>query len=92
MKTFLTLAILASIAATPAMAETFTRDGTTYNYTLKSLGQATLISGTIVDTGESFSLKVKSGRVVGQVGSRPVNFRAEEAQAAAQGGTVLAAK
>lgn len=93
MKKIFAVALLASIAATPAMAETFTRDGVTYTYTTKTLGDATIISGNIVSSGESFRLKVKGGRVVGQIGSRPVSFRTAETEvASASGSTVFAAK
>lgn len=93
MKKIFALAILTSIAAAPAMAETFTRDGLTYDYTIKAAGDATVISGKIVDNGESFRLTVKGGRVDGQVGSRPVSFRTDSLQSAsATGGTVFAAK
>lgn len=94
MKMIFALTCLASIAATPVMAETFTRDGITYDYTTKAFGEATIISGTVVNTGESFRLKVRGARVSGEMGRRQVSFPLADVQVgAAQGGsTVLAAK
>jgi len=87
MKKFFALAMLTSIAATPAMADSFTRDGVTYDYNVKTVGEATLISGTIVNNGQSFRLRVRDGRVTGQVGVWPVSFKADSAVLAAAGGT-----
>lgn len=88
MKTFYALALLSSIAAAPAMAESFTRDGVTYDYNVKSVGESTLISGTIVNSGQSFRLRLRDGRVSGQVGVWPVSFKADTTTAvAATGGT-----
>jgi hypothetical protein len=89
MKTLFALAILSSVAAAPAMAESFTRDGVTYDYNVKTVGQSTLISGTIVNSGQAF---LRDGRVTGQVGVWPVSFKADAAVTAnAAGGTTLAA-
>lgn len=85
MKTFLTLAILSSVATAPAMAESFTRDGVTYDYRVRTAGPATLISGTIVNSGQSFRLRLRDGRVTGQVGSWPVSFKADTTAVAATG-------
>lgn len=87
MKTFLTLAILSSVATAPAMAENFTRDGITYDYTVRTVGEATLISGTIVNSGQSFRLRLRDGRVTGQVGTWPVSFKADATTVAGTGGT-----
>jgi hypothetical protein len=87
MKTIFALAILSSIAATPAMAESFTRDGVTYDYNVKTVGESTLISGTIVNSGQSFRLRLRDGRVSGQVGVWPVSFKADSAAVAVAGGT-----
>lgn len=86
MKSIFALAILSSVAAAPAMAESFTRDGVTYDYAVKTVGEATLISGTIVNNGQSFRLRVRDGRVTGQVGVWPVSFKADKAILAAAGG------
>lgn len=94
MKTIFALTFLASIAATPVMAKTFTRDGITYDYTTKTLGEAMIISGTVVTSGESFRLKVKGARVSGNMGARQVSFPLADVQvgSAQDGATVLAAK
>lgn len=91
MKTIFALAMLSSVAAAPAMAESFTRDGVTYDYNVKTVGQSTLISGTIVNSGQAFRLRLREGRVTGQVGVWPVSFKADTAVAATAGGTTLAA-
>lgn len=92
MKKFAALAILASIAA-PAMAESFTRDGITYDYTVKTVGESTVIKGKIVNSGEAFRLRVKNDRVSGLVGVWPVSFKADAPVMTAQtgGSAVLAA-
>ncbi|ATE64770.1 hypothetical protein [Rhizorhabdus dicambivorans] len=92
MKKILAFAILGSIAAMPAMAESFTRDGISYTYTTKAVGDATIISGKVVNSGESFELKVKGSRVWGKMGASPVSFRTAEVAAAPAGSTVMAAK
>ena len=89
MKTFLTLAILSSVAAAPAMAESFTRDGVTYNYSVRTVGPATLISGTIVNSGQAFRLRLRDGRVTGQVGAWSVSFKADATTVASTGSTPL---
>jgi hypothetical protein len=87
MKIFFALAILSSVAAAPAMAESFTRDGVTYDYAVKTVGKATLISGTIVNSGQAFRLRLRDGRVTGQVGVWPVRFKADAATIASAGGS-----
>jgi hypothetical protein len=89
MKTILTLGLLASIGAVPAMAESFTRDGETYNYSVKSAGEYYIISGKAASTGKSFYLRVKGEQVSGTFGASPVHFRMP---AAAESTTVLASK
>lgn len=93
MKTFLTLAILSSVAAAPAMAESFTRDGEAYEYAVKSYGNYQLITGTNLSTGAAFSLRVKGAQVSGSYAGSPVRFRAEASDLAKSGGAaVFAAK
>lgn len=91
MKTFLALAILSSVATAPAMAESFTRDGVTYSYSVRTVGAATLISGTIVNSGQAFRLRLRDGRVTGQVGTWPVSFKAGATTVAGTGSTPLSA-
>jgi hypothetical protein len=94
MKKILAFAIFGSIVAAPAAAESFSRDGYTYSYTTKAVGEATIISGKVAETGESFRLRVKGNRVVGRVGVNSVSFRTADASVAgAKGGSaVFAAK
>ena len=87
MKTFLTLAILSSVAAAPAMAESFTRDGEAYRYKVTSNGGYQLITGTNISTGDSFRLRVKRGTVSGIYGKSKVLFQAEPLGVAATSGS-----
>ena len=92
MKTFFSLAVLGSIATTPALAESLTRDGVTYNYTVKAIGENKLISGTDLSTGKSFRLLLKGSKVTGSYGSSPVSFEIKPTKVAANGsGAMLAA-
>lgn len=52
MKTFFYFAVLGSIATMPILAESLTRDGVTYNYTVKTVGGNKLISRTDFSTGK----------------------------------------
>jgi len=92
MKTFLTLAILSSVAAAPAMAERFTRDGEAYEYAVKSYDGYQLITGTNLSTGAAFNLRVKGAQVSGNYAGSPVSFRAEASDLASGGAAVFAAK
>lgn len=91
MKKFLALAVLTSIVAAPAMAETFTHEGVTYNYRVKEIGTRTLIAGTNVTTGESFRLRVNGGKVTGRMGFRPISFSVDSAKLASLEAGKLAA-
>lgn len=94
MKTFLTLALLSSVTAAPALAETFTRDGESYHYDIKSEGSHQLITGTNMSTGEAFRLRLKGRTVSGNYAGSPVRFRTESSDFAATSGgaSVFAAK
>ncbi len=93
MKSFVAFAVLASVAVAPAMAESFTRDGVTYSYNVKTLGETTLVAGTVTNSGEDFRLRVQGGRVSGRFGNRPVSFRLGDATVASRDvATLLAAK
>jgi len=93
MKTFLTLALLSSIAATPAMAETFTRDGQSYEYDVRTIGNAQLIVGKNISTGEAFRLRVKGGAVSGNYAGSAIRFKTAAPMAAvSSGAAVFAAK
>lgn len=91
MKTFLTLAILSSLAAAPAMAESFTRDGQTYEYKITSLADAKLITGKVISTGQPFRLKVSGDRVSGYFASKSVRFRVAGAEATVRAASPLLA-
>lgn len=94
MKKIFALGLLASIVSAPAMAASFTQDGITYDYSVKEADGATLISGTIVNSGKDFRLKVKGGKVSGFVGTSAVNFKTTSVvtTASVDRATVLAAK
>ena len=83
MKSFFALAIFSAFAA-PAMAESFTRDGDTYDYTVSSMGEATIIDGSVRATGEEFHLKVSGMRVSGRFGASPVSYRIKQEEAKAR--------
>jgi hypothetical protein len=83
MKKFVALAILSSVVAMPAFAETFTRDGVSYSYEVKQSGSYQVISGHNLATGETFKLRVRGSRVAGSYAGRNVAFDAA--------GTALAA-
>jgi len=74
MKTFIALTLLSSIVATPAMAESFTRDGETYTYEVKESGGDQLIVGRNLSAGQNFTLRVRNGRVSGRYNGSAVNF------------------
>lgn len=81
-KTLIALAALA-VASQPALAETFTRDGTTYTYALEQRGKSTYISGHVVDTKAPFNLRVNGNRVTGDVDGRPVSFSTRQSASVA---------
>lgn len=76
-KTLIAFAALAA-ASQPALAETFTRDGTTYTYVSEQRGKSTYISGRVVDTKAPFNLRVSGTRVTGDVDGVPVSFSTRE--------------
>lgn len=65
-------------AAAPAIAAdgplSFERDGVHYVATVKTVGAATLISGSEVETGKHFELRYLNGRVAGQYGAATVRY------------------
>ncbi len=64
----------ATLAAAPAFAETMTRDGVTYLYTVAQQGDVKVISGKDTTSGNDFTFRVAHGRVEGLVAGRPVDF------------------
>jgi hypothetical protein len=77
-----TIIILAAslLSATPVLAETFTRDGTTYVYSTEQRGAVTWITGADVTNRRDFILRVSRGRVEGTVDGNTVSFRSRDAQ------------
>jgi hypothetical protein len=72
----LTLA-LATVAA-PALAETFTHEGVTYEYTVAQKGNVRIITGKDTISGRPFELTVRNGWVDGHVDGAPVSFSKRE--------------
>jgi hypothetical protein len=70
----LALTLAAATIATPALAETFEHAGATYEYTVQQQGNARIISGKDVKTGQLFELTVRNRWVEGTVDGRPVSF------------------
>jgi hypothetical protein len=75
-----TLALTLAIAtlATPALAETFTHEGVTYEYTVEQKGNIRVITGKDTSSGRPFELTVRSGWVDGHVDGTPVSFSKRE--------------
>ncbi len=77
MKKYLALATISMLVAAPAMAaETFTRDGVSYEYNVTQSGDYQLITGRDLSTGRTFSLKVRGTHVNGTYGDNSVAFEA----------------
>jgi hypothetical protein len=70
----LSIALAAAAFATPALAETFVHDGTTYIYSVEQRGNLQLISGEDSESHKPFTLTVKNGWVEGVVDGRSVSF------------------
>lgn len=87
------LIALSLTASTPLFAgqadqQRFTRDGVTYVYTQKSVGDRTVIEGRSFPRGSGFYLVVKNGRVTGTSGGIPVAFAVDQNKGA---GSVMTA-
>ena len=76
-KTVVAILVLAPAAA-PAAAQAptaFERDGTRFEYVSRVQGDVVRITGTVVQSGERFDLKVRpNGRVRGEFGNQSVSF------------------
>lgn len=86
-KTLLAATLFAAVS-TPAFADTapqhtFTRDGDTYVYTTQQVADQTVISGRVLNTGDTFRLSVHGNRVSGVSGRREVSFEVPAASAKA---------
>lgn len=87
------LLALSLTASTPLFAgeaaqHRFTRDGVTYVYTQKTVGDRTVIEGRSFPRGSGFYLTVKNGKVTGTSGGIPVAFAVTDSKGA---GSVLTA-
>ena len=85
LKTASMFALAASAIALPALAqaETLERDGITYEYTVKTEKNRTVITGT-ADRQTPFRLVVRGDRVSGEYNGKQVAFSTRDMQAAAE--------
>lgn len=85
---FKTLALAVSLAPVAAAAErsTFTRDGTTYTYSVTQVRNARIIEGTGTD-GNRYRLVVANGWVTGTSGAMSVRFRVRDVATTARSTT-----
>lgn len=91
-KTLLAAATLLAAVSTPAFADaapqhTFTRDGDTYVYTTQQIANRTVITGRVLNTGDTFKLAVRGNRVTGISGQRQVSFEVPASTAKAVAST-----
>ena len=70
----LSILICASAIATPALAETFVHEGTTYIYSVEQKRGAQVIKGVDATTNRPFEFRVRKGWVSGTVNGYPVSF------------------
>jgi hypothetical protein len=71
-----TISILTAALATstPALAETFVHNGTTYVYAIQQRGNVKTIKGQDATMRRPFTLHVRNGWVEGVVDGNPVSF------------------
>ncbi|WP_144095266.1 hypothetical protein [Croceicoccus sediminis] len=82
-KIAISLALASTAVAAPAIAQeekTFTHNGVEYEYTTRTVGDATMVTGTD-DRGKAFRLYVTDSRVRGTYNGSRVSFDRSEAQA-----------
>lgn len=88
-------AILPATAAfardTGAGAQTFVHNGNTYVYTMKTVGDRSVIDGRSYPGGSGFHLVVRNGVVSGTTGGVPISFSVASTRGAA-GGVEVAAR
>ena len=84
-KTIFAAAAAALTLASPALASerSFTRDGVTYSYTTVDQGDARVLEGR-ASQGSKFRLVVRNGWVQGNVGGKPVSYRAPKSMDSVQ--------
>ncbi len=71
-----TMSILIAAAAitTPAIAETFVHEGTTYVYSVEQRGNVQILKGEDTKSRRPFTLRVSRNWVDGDVDGSPVSF------------------
>ncbi len=74
MTKFVALLLACTLAAAPALADTVTHKGQTFDYSVTTKGNVTVISGKDADSGAPFELRVAHGWVEGVVDGQPVSF------------------
>jgi hypothetical protein len=77
MKT-LSIMIAASALTTPALAETFVHDGSTYVYSVVERGNVKILKGEVAESRKAFTLRVSRNWVDGEVDGSPVSFSKRE--------------
>ncbi len=71
-----TISILIAVAVitTPAVAETFVHEGSTYVYTVEERGNFKILKGEVAESRTPFTLRVSRTWVDGEVDGSPVSF------------------
>jgi hypothetical protein len=73
MKT-ISILIAAAVTTTPALAETFVHEGSTYVYTVEERGNLKILKGEVAESRKPFILRVSRNWVDGEVDGSPVSF------------------
>jgi hypothetical protein len=74
----LSIMIAASALTTPALAETFVHDGSTYVYSVVERGNVKILKGEVAESRKAFTLRVSRNWVDGEVDGSPVSFSKRE--------------
>lgn len=77
LKTF-SMLIAVSTIATPAFAETFVHNGSTYVYSVEERGNIRILKGEVAESRKPFTLRVSRNWVDGEVDGSPVSFSKRE--------------
>lgn len=81
-KIAISLALVSTAFAAPALAQeekTFTHDGVEYEYSTRTVGDATLVTGTD-DRGKAFRLYITDSRVRGTYNGSRVSFERSDVE------------
>jgi hypothetical protein len=70
----ISMLIAAAVITTPAVAETFVHEGSTYVYTVEERGNLTILRGEVAESRQPFTLRVSRTWVDGEVDGSPVSF------------------